>query len=408
MIALKLAFRNLLGAGLRTWLNVTVLSFAFVVIIFYNGMLNGWDRQGKRDTQAWEVGQGQLWHPTYDKYDVFSIQDAHGLMETREKQLAVEGKLTPILIAQGTAYPEGRMQGVLLKGIDPEQKILKIPSHLLKQTATAADDATATDGATEVDVHYAIDVHHAIIGKRMAKSLKVGEGDQMLIRWRDKNGTFDALEVKIVAVFKSDVPSIDNGQMYLSLQTLQQMMDMPGEATILVSGTEEINGNLGNWVFKDLDFLFTELDEIILSKRAGSMIMQSTLLLIALLAIFDTQILSIFRRQKEIGTYIALGMTRAQVVGIFTVEGGAHSILAALVGAVYGIPLFMWLAAKGITFGVDDMGITMAETIFPYYSLGLIAFTTLFVIAAATIVSYIPARRISKMNPTDALRGKVN
>ncbi len=390
MVALKLAFRNLMGAGLRTWLNVTVLSFAFVVIIFYNGMLNGWDRQGKRDTQEWEVGQGQLWHPAYDKYDVFSIQEAHGPMETRVKQLISQGKLTPILIAQATAYPEGRMQGVLLKGIDPEQDILKIPSHLLKQSASDAG------------------VQHAIIGKRMAKSLKVAEGDQMLIRWRDKNGTFDALEVKIAAVFKSDVPVIDNGQIYLDLKTLQEMMGMPDEATLLVSGTEEINGNIGNWVYKDLKFLFKELDDIILSKRAGSLIMQSTLLLIALLAIFDTQILSIFRRQKEIGTYIALGMTRAQVVGIFTVEGGAHSILAALMGAVYGIPLFMWLAAKGITFGVDDMGITMAETIFPYYSLGLIVFTTLFVIAAATIVSYIPARKISKMNPTDALRGKVN
>ena len=131
------------------------------------------------------------------------------------------------------------------------------------------------------------------------------------------------------------------------------------------------------------------------------------LLIIALLAIFDTQILSIFRRQKEIGTYIALGMTRAQVVGIFTVEGATHSILATILGALYGIPLFLWLGIKGITFGVDDMGITMAETIYPYYSIGLIITTTLFVILSATIVSYLPARRISRMKPTDALKGKI-
>ena len=45
MLAIKLAFKNLLGAGLRTWLNVTVLSIAFVIIVFYNGMLDGWNRQ---------------------------------------------------------------------------------------------------------------------------------------------------------------------------------------------------------------------------------------------------------------------------------------------------------------------------------------------------------------------------
>ena len=59
------------------------------------------------------------------------------------------------------------------------------------------------------------------------------------------------------------------------------------------------------------------------------------MLLMAMLAVFDTQVLSIFRRQKEIGTYVALGMTRGQVVGLFTLEGAMHSVLAALVGAVY-------------------------------------------------------------------------
>jgi predicted lysophospholipase L1 biosynthesis ABC-type transport system permease subunit len=49
-----------------------------------------------------------------------------------------------------------------------------------------------------------------------------------------------------------------------------------------------------------------------------------------MLAIFDTQVLSVFRRQKEIGTYIALGYTRKEVVTLFTVEGSMHAVLAAL------------------------------------------------------------------------------
>ncbi len=386
MIALKLAFRNLLGAGLRTWLNVSVLSFAYVLMIFWNGMLNGWDRQGSRDTVDWEAGQGQLWHPAYDKYDPFTIQDSHAPVTGEVKKLVNEGKLTPELLTTATIYPAGRQMGVVLKGIDPDQKILKIPSHLLKGDTSA---------------------NYAIIGKRMAKMAQLKKGDAMLIRWRDKNGTFDAMEITIAGIFSADVPAVDNAQVWMSLQKVREMTGMPDEATILVSGTDEIKANIGNWEFKDLDFLLRDLTNIIESKRAGSMIIQGMLLLIALLAIFDTQVLSIFRRQKEIGTYIALGLTRRQVVGIFTIEGGAHSILAALLGAVYGIPLFIWLSKYGISFGVDDMGVTMAETIFPYYSLGLVAITTLFVIAAATIVSYIPARKISRMKPTDALKGKI-
>ena len=68
--------------------------------------------------------------------------------------------------------------------------------------------------------------------------LKLGVGDKLLIRWRDKNGTFDAREIEIASVFKCDVPSVDKGQIYLRLEVLQEMMGMENEATLLVAGKE--------------------------------------------------------------------------------------------------------------------------------------------------------------------------
>ena len=388
MIAFKLALKNLIGAGLRTWLNVAVLSFAFVLMVFYYGMMDGWNRQGKKDTKDWEIGQGQYWHPDYDKYDPYTIQDAHLPLTPEIKKQIKEGELTPVLLTQATIYPQGRMQSALLRGVDPDQKILKIPTSHLKDTQNG---------------------YSAIIRKRMAENTRLKVGDQVLIRWRDKNGMFDAIDMHLTAIFKCDVPSIDNGQMYISLDVLQHMTNMKDEASILVAGENSDLKPIENWVFKDTDFLLAEFDALIQSKKAGGTILQGVLLIIALLAIFDTQVLSIFRRQKEIGTYIALGMTRKQVVGIFTVEGGAHSILAILVGAVYGIPLFIWLNTIGLSFGGSnaDMGITIAEKIYPYYSLGLIVTTLIIVVISATIVSYLPARKISKMKPTDALKGKL-
>jgi len=59
MLAIKLAYRNLIGAGLRTWLNVLVLSFSFLVIIWHRGIMNGWDRRARNDTINQEIGGGQ-------------------------------------------------------------------------------------------------------------------------------------------------------------------------------------------------------------------------------------------------------------------------------------------------------------------------------------------------------------
>ena len=137
--------------------------------------------------------------------------------------------------------------------------------------------------------------------------------------------------------------------------------------------------------------------------------MYGLLFIIALLAIFDTQVLSIFRRQKEIGTYIALGMTRWQVVGIFTVEGSAYSILAILLGALYGMPLLLYLSKVGwaMPAASTNMGISIAEKIYPVYGTGLVLTTIALVIFSATVVSFLPARKIARLNPTDALKGKI-
>lgn len=386
MTALKLAYKNLIGAGLRTWLNVSVLSFAFVIIVFYNGMIDGWNRQSRTDTRNWETGVAQYWTPGFDRYDPLTFQDSHQKMSEEVTEKVRSRLLVPILLVQATAYPQGRMQGAVLRGVPADQNILKLPTEKMKVSG---------------------DVDFAIIGRRMAESSHIGPGDRLLIRWRDRNGTFDAREVEIADVFKCDFPTADRGQIYLRYEVLEKMMGTKNEATYLVAGKDsETTGILG-WEYKDEAFLMADMDKIIQAKKAGGLIMEGLLLIIALIAIFDTQVLAIFRRQKEIGTYIALGMTRLQVVGIFTIEGGAHSILATILGAIYGIPLFLLLNNSGIPMKAgQSTDLPIAESIFPYYSIGLIITTIIIVVISATIVSYLPARKISRMNPTDALKGK--
>ncbi len=139
--------------------------------------------------------------------------------------------------------------------------------------------------------------------------------------------------------------------------------------------------------------------------------MYAMLLFMALLAIFDTQVLAIFRRRKEMGTLMALGMPRSKVIGLFTLEGALHGLLALVVGALYGIPLLWLSAAIGITFPqetMDQMQLALPTTLYPSYGVPLVVGTTLLVLVTVTIVSFMPTRRISKLKPTDALRGKLS
>jgi len=390
MIAPKLAYRNLMGAKLRTWLNIIVLSMAYVIIIWQQGFLDGWNRQALRDMIEWEIGGGQYWHQQYDPYDPFSIEESHATVPASLVGSPSAQAVTPILITQATIYPQGRMQSCLLKGIEPGQTELKLPTAELE-----------TD-ISEIPV---------LIGTRMAKSANLHMGDLFTIRWRDANGTFDAAEAKVVHIMKTSVATVEMGQLWLPIKRLQKMMQMPGEATIIVmgKGTKEA-GLLSGWVFRDRNFLSQDFADMIRMKKAGGYIFYIVLLSLALLAIFDTQVLAIFRRSREIGTLIALGMTRGAVIRLFTFEGAMHGILAAIFAAVYGIPLLSLQAVWGFAMpeATDSFGLAIAEKIYPVYSAGLVVGTTLIVLIAVTIVSFMPTRRIANLNPTDAIKGKLS
>src|SRR5690554_2016549 len=124
MKLLKIALRNLLGNGLKTWLNVFVLSISFVLITFTMGLLEGWNRQALNDTIKWEIADGQYWNANYDPYDPFTLDIASAEIPSKLEKEYINGQIEPILIGSGTIYPADRNISVLLKGIRPEQTLL--------------------------------------------------------------------------------------------------------------------------------------------------------------------------------------------------------------------------------------------------------------------------------------------
>ena len=399
MTVLKLAIKNLLGAGLRTWLNVFVLSLSFVLIIFTQGLLEGMNKQAEEAMVAAEVAGGHYQHPAYDPYDPLTLADAHGPVPAPLEALAAAGKAAPVLVIQGTIYPGGRLFTVRVKGIDPGQTVVNMPTAPLG--APAAGD--------EIPV---------LVGERLAKLAGLEKGDTFAIQWRDARGTFDARDGVVAEIMKTSVQSIDQGIVWVPLARLREMTGLAGQATyvVLAQGASlpapaalPASASPGAWVFRGQDDFLSDLRAMVESKTAGSSILYAIFLALAMLAIFDTQVLSIFHRRREMGTLMALGFTRTKVIGLFTLEGMLNGVLAALVAAAYGIPLLTWMARTGwaLPGDTDSYGFAIGERLFPSYGAGLVVGTTLIVLLTTTFVSFLPTRRIAKLKPTDALRGRM-
>jgi ABC-type lipoprotein release transport system permease subunit len=347
-------------------------------------------RQASRDFIKDEIAGGQYWMEKYDPYDPLSLDESHGVIPGQLDSLIKNKQATPILIRQGTLYPEGRVQTVLIKGIDPAQTLLDIPTAKLSRDTI------------ELPV---------MVGKLMAKKNALQIGDTLTIRWRDVNGTFDAADGEIVAVMNTNVPTMDTGQLWVPLKRLQDMAGLENEATIVVVDQELRNPtDLPGWRFKDHDYLLKDINDVIKSKRAGSAVLYAILLFLSMLAIFDTQVLSIFRRRKEIGTLMALGMVRSKVIALFTLEGMLHGILGIAIGALYGIPALIITGKIGIPLPstAEEYGFALPTRLFPVYSAWLVSGTVLIVMLTVTIVSYLPSRKISGLKPTEVLKGKLS
>jgi ABC-type lipoprotein release transport system permease subunit len=389
MMLLKLAYKNLKGAGGRTWLNVLALSFPLVAIIALQGIYNGMNRQLERANIDAQYGGGQYWHKNYDPREMLTLDEAHGAIPEDLRPLINRGEAAAILMVQGTIYPHGRLQQVVLKGISPDQQILDIPTSTLKNRGQ---------------------VIPALIASRMAKSAGLNIGDVVVARWRDVNSTFDARELQIAAIMNTAVQDIDIGQVWLPLETLWEMTGMRNQATVIVlAKNNRMRQPMSGWTYKSLDELLADQRMLAKVKTAGASIFYIVLLLLAMLAIFDTQVLSIFRRRKEMGTLMALGLTRVELIALFTLEGAMHAILAAMVAAVYGTPLMAYLAKNGYRLpeGSDNYGYALGDAIYPIYSAELVAGTVVLVLVLTTLVSYLPTRKIGRLNPTDALRGRL-
>ena len=388
----KIAIKNLLGARLRTWLNVFVTAISFFMIIFISAMYDGMREHAMQVSIDTEIAGGAYWHPKYDPMDPMTFEDAHSVPPVAVQALVDHEKAVPVLVSQASIYPNGRIMPVIMKGISPEQTIVNMPTQKL-----------VTIDETAIPV---------MIGTGMAKDAKLEVGDSFTIRWLDADRTYDADEGTVVHIMETENFKLDMGHIWIPLEKAQTMLAMEEEATYVTFAKDvsPIDEN-GDWIPRDVKYLIRDMEALIEADEPNAAIMYIILLALAAMGIFNAQVLSIFRRGKEIGTLMALGMTRSRVVGLFTLEGGLNAFLAVIMTVVLFGPVLWYFGAYGINMGIDysegQMGLIMAKRLIPVYSIGLVLTTTIIVSIIVLIVSYMPSRRIAKMRPTDALRGKV-
>ncbi len=387
----KLALRNIIGNGWRSLINILILAAVLISLIWMEAMWYSWLVLAKTQQKQWEFASGILRSEEFDPYDTFSWEKGYAPIPADVRPHVASGDVVPILYSPGVIYPGGRQLNAMVKGIPARQKVLKLPSSGL---AGSADSPIP-----------------ALIGQDMAKTTQLQTGDIFTLRIKDSAGAFNAVDLEVAEVMDCPVPSLDNGTVWVDLSALREAKLLPDVATVLVLNDKALhNVSAPRYELITEKEFFADLNEMVKTKAVGQSMLFVLLIFLAMLAIFDTQALAIFKRRKEIGMLAALGMTKAQITRLFTLEGALYMLLAIVATLVLGFPLFWYFAVKGFAMpgGVDFGVVGFDRPLLFVYPWPLILVTLALMFILTAFVSWLPVRRIASMNVVETLKGGRN
>jgi len=382
-----IANKNFYRQGLRAFLNVLVTALSIIALIFMLSLLNGFQAQATRNLVSTDVGGGHYRVPGFDILTptewediTMPVPDALGNLLAKDK--------AEVLVQQGQLYPNRRLFPVQLRGIEMEQSLLNLPLAGLKPFEVKPGEMIP-----------------AVVGVKMARKAHLKKGDTVVLKWRDKGGAVDARDILIVDVGDIINPRIDDGVVWLRLDHLRSMTGREGEVSWVA--VREYLGPVQGFEFQGIEILMSDLLALLRQDRINSKILWGILMVLVCTSVFNTQILNIFKRQKEIGTLMALGMEPKRIVSIFTLEGVLGALWALVLAVVLGVPFFIWF--HGVGFDVthlSEASFPIRETIYPDYQPREILVSVSIVLALSIASAWVPVRKVTRLDPTLALRGR--
>ena len=382
-----IANKNFYRQGLRAFLNVLVTALSIIALIFMLSLLNGFQAQATRNLISTDVGGGHYRVPGFDILTPTKWEDFTQLVPETLKRLLPTDK-AEVLVQQGQLYPNRRLYPVQLRGIAMNQSLLELPLAGLESFDSQLGE-----------------IIPVVVGVKMARKAHLKKGDNVVLKWRDKGGAVDALDVLIVDVGDMINPRIDDGVVWLRLDHLRSMTRREGEVSWVA--VREYLGPVTHFEFHGIELLMSDLLALLRQDRINSKILWGILMVLVCTSVFNTQILNIFKRQKEIGTLMALGMGSNQIVRIFTLEGILAALWALVLAVVLGVPFFIWFQSVGFDVThLSEASFPIRETVYPDYQFREISISVLIVFVLIIISAWLPVKKITRLDPTLALRGR--
>ncbi len=381
------------------------LALGVVVMIVVLSVMNGFDHEMRTRVL------GMVPHATLETGQ--AIDDWPALAKQVQQNPQVTA-VAPFTQMQGLLTSDGKVQKVLLNGIDPaRERQVSIIDQFVRQGSL---DQLAP-GSWGI-----------MIGDKAAAKLGVGVGDKLTFVAPEVSvtpaGMFPRMKrFTVVGIFHVGAGEIDG---YLGLTNLSDLSRLHRWKADQVQGLRlkfddlfqaprvayQIAQQLGEDQYYSRDWTRTHGNLYQAIRMEKAMIGLLLLLIVAVAAfnIISTLVMVVNDKKGDIAILRTLGATPAQIMGIFMVQGTIIGVLGTLIGGVLGIlaALNVSAAIAGLETLIGHKFLNADVYFIDYLPSQILASDVWMVCGAALILSFFatlyPAWRASRTQPAEALR----
>ncbi len=405
---LSMAFRNVLRNRRRTLITLAAVAVGITAVGGIRGVLNG----------------------LQDSMTRGSIRGTLGAMQVHRTGYLANVMSTPLSL--DFANDDALVKKVLaVKGVTAVAPRIQFAGSLTL-SATDQDDspealffgATAIDPVLERQVcpdrwklftdDTVFDDTHVVLGDALAAAFGAKHDSEAILLAPDRDGSLNGELAQVGGAMRAIMP----GEMKIAVVPLslaQKLLRMEGRVTELAvaiddtSHLEAIASQVRAAVGPEFEVhtwaeLAPERKTIMGIQNGVSNVVAVVFLLLMLLGVANTMLMSVLERTREVGTMMAVGLTRGSVMVLFLLEALVLGAMGAAGGLAGASTITFILAKRGIHFTPPNS--SMEIDVYPFMTAAFTVGVMFAAVFGAVLFSLYPAWRASRLRPVEALAGR--
>ncbi|MFA5502254.1 MAG: FtsX-like permease family protein [Sulfurovaceae bacterium] len=405
-IAFDLAWKSLIRRKTRTLMVIVMIALSLSGLLFLQGLYDGMVSHMINTTIRSDSGEISLYAKQYrlEKNIDYHIDDPISIKTYLDGFNEIDAYAIR-LSGEGLVSTAHKSLGAILKGV-----------RLEDERRFGDFDTFLSQGKFD----FGPKKQEALIGFKLAQKLKVTIGSRLVFTAQDASGEINAISFRISGIVKSGNLAVDEGSVFVSIETMEQFLALPNSATqiaLRIKDESHINSIQSKIQkkFNSLDVLrWDELYPLLIEMRdmmdIFNWLSYAIVFAVAALGIFGVILMSILERMREFSIMMAIGTPYKSIRYQVISEAFIMAIIGYIIGALLGLGFLAYTASSGIDLryyqaGLESFGlnaILYADIRYYYF---LQAFGAVFF---ATFLSVLwPLHVLKKIKPIEIIQGKM-